>query len=236
MAGPDTVATLGGLLLRLFRRQAGDRQLLGLWSLPADEAAVRLEFTGGPVEVAVPDEPPAPLGTIATVGTLLAATARGEFVQRQRAVRIVGGRVTDLFHELSVSCPAIEARLGLPVRHGTDAYLTRYVAAQFEQRLLRELAAAGLDRIAGLNINLPVSFTVTAGFTAIREAARRAGTLLGVEIALADALIDLPLFFAARDRVKGGGMHRGAGRCGPPYIAVVQPRRIIGRPAQAGMV
>ena len=206
MAGPDTVAALGGLLLRLFRREAaGDRQLVALWSLPGDEAAVRLEFAAGPGDVPIADEPPAPLGAMAAVGTLLAATPYRDFVRRQRAVRIVGGRMTDLFHELNVSLSDIESRIGMAIPLGTDPYLFRYIAAQLERGLLDVMGEARLAHLPAVHINAPVRFASSPGFKAIRQAAREAGTLLGVEIDLAEAIANFGRFATTQDWLRQEG-------------------------------
>ena len=103
-----------------------------------------------------------------------------------------------------MSFPAIEARLGTPFPLGTDTYLAHYVVAQLERKMLGELAGAGLAGCPVLNINLPLSYAATTGFTAIRQAARHAGTSLGVEVALTDAMADLGLFFAVAGPVAGG--------------------------------
>ena len=207
IAGAEPVASLGAVLLRLFRAEApGDRQLLGIWTLPADEAAVRMEFAAsnedGPATL---DDQPVPLGAIAAIGTLLASTAHSAFVRRQIAVRITASRITAVFQELSVSFPAIEARIGIQMAPNADPYLHRYVTGQLDTQILASLAGTALFDAPALNLNLPLSSVGTAAFAIVRDAARRAGFLLGIEIAVADALADLPLFQKTRAELQGDG-------------------------------
>ncbi len=206
IAGPEPVASLGAALMRLFRTEApSDQHLLGIWSLPADEASVRLEFAGFAGEAAPAEDLPPPLGAIAAIDTLLASARYGEFVRRQTAVRIQGSRMTDMFQELSVSLSAIEARIGLQVPSRADPYLFRYIAGQLNGRMLASLAEAGLSGTLALHINVPLALIASPGFAAVRDAARRAKILLGVEIALAEAIADIRLFQEMRTRLQEGG-------------------------------
>ena len=207
IAGAEPVASLGAMLMRLFRAEApGDRQLLGIWTLPADEAAVRAEFAASNDDDAVTmEDRPAPLGAIAAIGTLLASTAHSAFVRRQTAVRITSSRITALFQELSVSFPAIEARIGTAVSPGDDPYLYRYIAGQLNGQMLASLAGTGLNGTPALNLNLPLSSLATAAFSTVRAAACRAGILLGIEIAVADALADVTLFQKTREHLQADG-------------------------------
>ena len=207
IAGAEPVASLGAVLMRLFRAETpGDRQLLGMWTLPADEAAVRAEFAASNDDaVARLDDHPAPLGAIAAISTLLASTAHNGFVRRQTAIRITSSRITAVFQKLSVSFPAIEAQIGMPLSPNADPYLHRYIAAQLDTWILASLAGPSLSTAPALNLNLPLSSVGTMAFGAVRDAARRAGLLLGVEIAVADALADLPLFQATSAQLRRDG-------------------------------
>ena len=207
IAGSDAVASLGAVLLRLFRAEAaGDGQLLGLWSLPADEAAIRAEFAAPRGAPGSPEDPPAPLGAIAAIGTFLAASPPGGgLLRRQTAVRIEGGRMLGLFQELSVSLPAVEARIGISLPHGADPYLFRYIAGQIDAWMLPSLAEADDHRVNALHVNLPLASLTTPGFDALRSSARRTRTQLGVELSLAEAVADLRRFRHARDRLQADG-------------------------------
>ena len=206
IAGADPVASLGAVLLRLFRTEAaGDHQLLGLWSLPEDEAAVRAEFAASLDRTIPAEDPPAPMGAIAAIGTLLAAAPNGELVRRQTAVRIEGGRMRGLFQKLSVSVKAVEARIGINLQHGANPYLFRYIAGQIDERMLVPLAQAGVHWVEALHIHLPLAALASPGFGTLRSAARHARTQLGVEVSLAEAIADMRGFQAARDRLHEDG-------------------------------
>ncbi len=206
IAGPEPVATLASVLLRLFRAEApANQQLLGLWSLPEDEARVRAEFAASTEAVLPAEEAPAPLGAIAAVGSLLASAQYGEFVRRQTAVRIVGNRVMTLFDELSISLDAIESRIGLRMPPGADPYLSRYTAGQLDAHLIASLARADMRGTPALHVNMPLAAVGTPRFAAMREAARRDKTLLGVEIALSEAMADIGLFHETRAQLRHDG-------------------------------
>lgn len=199
IAGPDTVAGLGATLLRLFRGEApADQQLLGLWSLPDDEAAIHAAFATSAELQSSAREQAAPLGTIAAISVMLSSAPCGELIRRQVAVQIVGGRLRPLFHELSISVPALEAHIGMRLPSGADPYLSRYLAGQLDERMLGGLADAELDRIHALNVNLPLTCAGSPGLSALSGAARQAGLLLGVEIPFVEVMADLPRFTALR--------------------------------------
>ena len=206
IAGPEPVAAVALLLLRLFRTEpAADNTLVSVWSLPADEAQIRAELATsygdpGPVE-----EVATPLGAITAIHTLMAGMPEGELMQRQTAVRIVGGRFFGLFQELSVNFAAIEERIGMTLPAGSDPYLVRYIAGQLDSRMLAWLSKQGLRTSPALNVNVPLAGIATPGFDALRAAARASGTLLGVDIALTEALADLRLFRDTRDRLQADG-------------------------------
>jgi hypothetical protein len=206
IAGPDPVATLGGVLLKLFRPEApGEQQLLGIWSLPKDALVVRAEFTSLPEEAGPVEDPPVPLGAIAAISASLASAPHGELVRRQTAVRIDGRRVTQLFQELSISVPALEARIGMRVPASADPYLFRYLSGQLDQGMLEPLARADLSEIAALNINLPLASASSLGFAALQFAAKRAGMRLGIELAFVEVVADMRRFTAIRDRLQAEG-------------------------------
>jgi hypothetical protein len=206
IAGPDPVAALGGVLLRLFRPEApGEQQLLGVWSLPKDEAVVRAEFACLPEEASPAEDPPVPLGAIAAISASLTSAPHGELVRRQTAVRIDGRRVTPLFQELSISLPALEARIGMRVPPGADPYLFRYLSGQLDQGMLEPLARAELSQMPALNINLPLAGASSPGFTALQIAAKRSGMRLGIELPFVEAVADMRRFIAIRDRLQSAG-------------------------------
>ena len=206
IAGPDPVASLGAVLLRLFRAEAtGDQQLLGTWSLPGDEAAVRAEFACLPELPQAADDPAVPLGALAAIGASLASVPHGELVRRQTAVRIDAGRVTSLFHELSVSFPALEARIGMRVPPSADPYLFRYISGQLDQEMLAALAEADLSQIAALNINVPLACAASPGFAALRAAAKGAQTRLGVELSFVEAVADIGRYHELRGQLQAEG-------------------------------
>ena len=229
IAGPDAVAALGATLLPLFRAEAqNDRQVIGIWSLPEEAAAVRAEFAASTADAMIAEDPPAPLGAIAAIGALLASTQFDEFLRRQTAIRITGTRIAALFQEVSVSVAAIEARIGLNIPPDADPYLTRYLTAQLDARLTSALPDAKLLTAPAINVNLPLATIRSPGFEALRLAAQRQGVLLGVELALADAVANLPLYEATRRHLQAeacsvvldGIDHRTLLHCDP---AALQP-------------
>ena len=206
IAGPDPVATLGGVLLKLFRPEApGEQQLLGIWSLPKDEPVVRAEVACLPEEASPAEDPPVPLGAMAAISAALISAPHGELVRRQTAVRIDGRRVTPLFQELSISLPALEARIGMRVPPGADPYLFRYLSGQLDQGMLEALARAELSQITALNINLPLAGASSLGFAALQFAAKRAGMPLAVELPFVEAIADIRRFTAIRDQLQAQG-------------------------------
>ena len=206
IAGPEAVASLAAVLLRLFRPEApSDQQLLGTWSLPADAAAVRAEFACAPEEASPAEDPPVPLGTMAAISAALAFAPHGELVRRQTAVRIDGRRVTPLFQELSVSFQALEARIGMRVPQGADPYLFRYISGQLDQGMLQVLAQADLSQVPALNVNLPLSLASSPGFAALKAAARRSGLRLGVELPFVEAIANVRRYIELRDGLQAEG-------------------------------
>ena len=210
IAGPEAAGSLGAVLLRLFRAEAAsNRHLIGLWSLPDEEALARREFAAAADVPMITQNSPATLGTTAVISSLLASDRTEDFVRRQTAVRIDRGGMTALFQELSVSLPAIEAQVGAPV-HRADPHLLRYIAGQLHGRLLPRLAQTPLFQTAAretpsLTVNLPLDAIATPPFEAVRVAARDAGTLLGVEIAFVDAIAQPASFTEARQRLQNEG-------------------------------
>ena len=206
IAGAEPIAHLGTVLTSLFRAEAAaDQKLLGAWSLPEEEKLVRAEFACPPGAANPADEPPVPLGALAAIGASLAAAPHGELVRRQTAVRIDGGRVTELFHELSVSLPAIEARIGMRVPSGADPYLFRYMSGQLDQEMLATLAAADLSPLPALNVNLPLAGVASPGFAALLASTKRIGLRLGVELPFVEAVADTQLYKQVRDRLQAAG-------------------------------
>ena len=151
------------------------------------------------------EDPPVPLGAIAAISASLASAPHGELVRRQTAVRIDGRRVTQLFQELSISVPALEARIGMRVPASADPYLFRYLSGQLDQGMLEPLARADLSEIAALNINLPLASASSLGFAALQFAAKRAGMRLGIELAFVEVVADMRRFTAIRDRLQAEG-------------------------------
>ncbi len=203
IAGPDAVASLGAVLLTLFRPEApGDQQLLGAWSLPADATSVRADFACSPEEASPAEDPPVPLGAMAAISAALALAPHGDLVRRQTAVRIDGRRVTPLFQELSVSFPALEARIGMRVPRGADPYLFRYISGQLDQGMLQVLAQADLSQVPALNVNLPLSLASSPGFASLQATASRFGTRLGIELPFVEAIANVHRFVEIRDRLQ----------------------------------
>ena len=227
IAGPEAVSTLASIVLRVFRAEIpADQQVIGLWSLPEDAAQVRAEFAVSSQIMLPADDEPAPLGTIAAIGTALAAAQGGNFIRRQTAIRIAGSRVMPFFDELSVSMAELEERIGFELPSNADPYLCHHMAGQLDRHMLTSLAMADFSGTPALHINLPLAAMDRPELSAVNDAARRAGTLLGVEIALVEALANFADYDRLRTRLQNDGCtvvldgvnHHALLRCDPPVF------------------
>lgn len=206
VAGAEPVASLGSVLLRLFRTESqAELPLLGAWCLPRDEAAIRTEFTCIPEKKGSMEDTPPPLGALAAISASLASAPHGELVRRQTAVRIQHGHLVTLFDELALSFPALEAHAGIKMPASADPYLFRYISGQLDQRMLGALAETDLSHSPALHINLPLASVGSAGFTALRSAARSARVLLGVVLPFVEAVADMRRFGELRCHLQAEG-------------------------------
>ncbi len=202
VSDPATSAELVPTLSHLFRPEApGIDRLLTMWSLPADEDAARAHLASVVPHVAMPQEAPVPLGAIAAAEAVLAAAPVHELVRRQTAIRITSRGIEPLYHELSVSLAALEARNGAPLPVVGDPYLFRHFAGRLDERVLQAAAASDLTVGSPLHLNLTISSILSDGFDRF-AATRGAGTCLRVEIQFMEAVADLSRFAAACERLK----------------------------------
>ena len=194
---PDGAARLVATLSNLFRVESpGSDRLLALWSLPTDEEAARAHLCEPALPGPAVDDPPVPLGAVAALQAVLAATPADELVRRQTAIRLTRGGMQTLYRELSVSMAALEARTGTPVPFMADPFLFRHLAAQLDRPALDSAGTALRDAGTTLHLNLTVPGILSDGFAQLTAALPRAATL-GVEVQFIEALADLTGFAAA---------------------------------------
>ena len=199
-----TSAALVPTLSHLFRPEApGVDRLLTLWSLPADEKAVRDHIATAESGSIAPEDLPVPLGAVAAAEAVLLATPVDELVRRQTAVRLTGRGMEPLYQELSVSLTALEARNGAPLPVINDPFLFRHMAARLDERVLHA-ARAHPGTGPTIHLNLTVDSVLSPEFASF-AASRPAACRLGVEVQFMEAINDLARFDAVCDRLRDAG-------------------------------
>ena len=210
LTDPAAGARLVSTLSHLFRAESpGADRLLALWSLPEEEAAARAHLATGPFPHDPATDLPVPLGAVAAVEAVLATAPVEQLVRRQTAVCFVRQGMQPLYHELTVSLAALEARIGSPVALMADPFLFRHLASRLDQRVLEAFAAnfaEGRTLAAGLplQLNLTVPGILSPAFGRL-AAALPPGVPMGVEVPFMEAVADLPRFAAACARLREAG-------------------------------
>ncbi len=198
-AGTALVPTLS----RLFRTEApGMDRLLALWSLPADEAAVRAYVGAVSTSLPAPKDPPALLGAMAATEAVLASVPLPDLMRRQTAVQITGGSVAQLFQELLVPPAVLEAQVGAALPGMDDPFLSRHLAARLDGRVLG--AVSHLPAGAALHLNLTLAGASSAALLDF-AASLPGSAALGVELHFMEAVADLPHFQATAARLRLAG-------------------------------
>ena len=191
------------MLSRLFRAEAsGMDRLLALWSLPADEAAVRAYVSTVSANLPAPQDPPVLLGAMAAAEAVLASVPLADLMRRQTAVRITGGKVAPLFQELLVPHTMLEAQVGTALPGMDDPFLSRHLAARLDGRVLGALKQ--LPTGGALHLNLTLAGASSAAFLD-SVAALPGSAALGVELQFMEAVADLPHFQATAARLRLAG-------------------------------
>ena len=197
LADPLTSAALVPTLSRLFNAEApGPERLLSLWTLPADEADVRAGVAEACAAPAPLQHTSAAMGVVAALEAMLASATLDGLGRRQLALRIAGGRVENLFQELTLDAALWDTPASAPA---ADPFLLRHFAGRVDERLLRTPLPPVLLRGPALHLNLTLEGIASPAFAAIG----RAG--LGIELQAIEAVSDLPRFAAAAAAVRAAG-------------------------------
>ena len=206
-------------------------QLLSLWALPHDsigfETYLARAVEGHPAR----EDPRAAQGAVTAMQALAGATRLTDLIRRQTGVRMAPGGFSPIYRELSFSLAALDARASAAGSAQADAYLFRHLAGELDRRMMDLLAhelarAGGMPPGPPLHVNLTLGAILSPAFPRLAAAAAAASTVLGVEVALMDAVADPMAFGAARMALRAHGCALVLDMIGHPALLLARPEAL----------
>lgn len=159
---------------------------------------------------------------VKAVVDLLESGAAFDVMHRQTAIQLGSGTdsLRPIYHHVSFSLAALDARVGGHGATGSDPTLLRHLGVHLDQKMLdalrRHLHAGGPLDVAPhhaatyppvpVHVHLTLDALRSDAFGGFLLAAGRVGAPLSVEVSAIEAAADAPGFVAVRDALAGAGV------------------------------
>ena len=209
---PDDGTGVSGLIARLFQADVPDLDALRtLWPLPAAADQARAY-----IHARLADSEPSPpmieasASATASAAALLQTASINELLIRHTAIHLRpsrNDRIVPLFHTVSVSAAAVEARIRA-AGPTVDAALLGHVVARFDQMMLHTLPddVGAPDDKAGLHLRLTLGGVLSEAFAEFATSRAPGHRPVDVEVPFIEMVADPKGGLLARERLRLAGM------------------------------